>query len=358
MARSITRKRVFAKSNHSSGGGGGSTNIYNSDGSLTGSRTLFGNGHDLLFEGLSSFYIGQGLPANYIELNSNNGFFISGTEITLATIGTNGLNFVLDDITNIAKITTSLYPDGLFGVDNGGTVTIGDYYGDSNNTSVRIVDSTQIIELRSAAGNIFTLDGINELSTLVTQSFVVSTSISYPNGLLSVADSGIVSIGDFNGDHNNTNLSIDDTNRTVTINCDNFEIFSNVYSDGLIYADNTGVVLIGDGGGDIHGTQIKIDDGILTVTINAGALINCITASYQISGMLSIIDGTQGAGKVFTSDSGGTGSWQSISAASGWGTPTGTLNRAAINDSSTQATINHTLQALITDLKTKGYITA
>jgi hypothetical protein len=100
------------------GGGGSSVNIYNSDGTLTGDRTVDGAGGLLYFENLNEFLVDIGSghidlykdgPADengYLDINDGSGDILETDWSNLTTtIGHGAVNMVFDDIAD--KITTN-----------------------------------------------------------------------------------------------------------------------------------------------------------------------------------------------------------------------------------------------------------
>lgn len=98
------------------------------------------------------------------------------------------------------------------------------------------------------------------------------------------------------------------------------------------------------------GARITISDSGRVFAIDNTAhnmLVGINTVNYLFP--------TSNSSGVLTNNGSGTLTW---AASSGWGTPTGTLYRTALTDSSTQGQFNQALQALITDLKSKSILTS
>lgn len=127
-------------------------------------------------------------------------------------------------------------------------------------------------------------------------------------------------------------IQLTDTNQLSMAN------FSN--SNGL-------QVVLGDAGANINQTQLVIDDRISSFSFHTdgllgvhptGSLVNAFevnigTNTVLVNSNLKITDGTQGAGKVLTSDASGLSSWQTLTASS--------VGAATLNQADSVSTANN-----------------
>ena len=100
-----------------------------------------------------------------------------------------------------------------------------------------------------------------------------------------------------------------------------------VYASDMFFHiwDNTSSFIFGRDdpigyGGQYFAEWMRLKNGNLGIGINAPDAKLHVVGSTHLAGSIQIADGTQGAGKVLTSDANGQGTWQALPAApnTGW----------------------------------------
>jgi hypothetical protein len=189
-------------------GGGGGTNIYNSDGTLTGNRQLSGNNNNLTFSDLNVFKTTFGSNDIGLRLDFANGIYYLGSENPSFGV----------------KVNYGLGTNRVF---------LGDEAVDFNGTGFELNDILQFIQTANQ-GNVIglTLDFANDSYTLGDPlSFTGAKyfTIDNANGIIATGDN--VGVNGFKLDLNNsinqfgfisttnsTQLYIDDTNQIIKTN--------------------------------------------------------------------------------------------------------------------------------------------
>ena len=88
---------------------------------------------------------------------------------------------------------------------------------------------------------------------------------------------------------------------------------TNPYLSGLIQiTPSLGKVYIGDVDGYINATNIILNDFYSNITVSSSLGVTIQTDTTRLYSAVKIVDGTQGAGKVLTSDASGLASWQAV----------------------------------------------
>ncbi len=200
--------------------------------------------------------------------------------ILLETNGTpNGAQSILNLVAGTGmNITDNGLGDITF--DALGSMIIGDPVINGHINDILFID---------ASGNLAQNDFFRWIDSL--ESFIVA-STAYPDGLIqTLGTSGIVNLGDVQGDVNNTAIIIDDRNahqvitnlfgssnfilhgttNKISAKVSEFIVTGSTYSDGLLdINDTTGIVSVGDFGFDFNGVQMVINDQANTLFIGAG----------------------------------------------------------------------------------------
>ena len=97
--------------------------------------------------------------------------------------------------------------------------------------------------------------------------------------------------------------------------------------------------------------------GGITGTLSSQTdLVSALAGKQPLDGDLTSIAGLSGTSGFLKKTA--TDTWELATAASGWSTPTGTLNRSVLSDGSSQVEFNRALMTLITDLLSHGYLGA
>lgn len=315
MGKGLTRKKIVAKSNHSSGGGGG--NITGSGANQevtfwTSSSNISGYSR-FVFDG-TNVGIGIATPGGLLDVQGTNVFLQVDDGGQKVFFGVSDLSTYIQVAQN--QLDLNITNRSIFEIRDFST-SFGDINNSGNGTTFLLDDQSQTIVINSnLSGNaIFTLDG--SASTLNLR---VDTSI--------INQTSLWQAGDVSGINNTTFIIIDDSNEVISLNSSGHTLIK-VGNKRIADYDSINIIVsLGDLDTGGNNTTLLVNDSLKQVQIAAQAGVRVNTTSGVII----------------------------ISPLIGWGTPTGTLNRSAINDSSSQATINHTLQALITDLLSAGYL--
>lgn len=240
-----------------SGGGGGGVNIYNSDGTLTGNRTLSGANNDLNFADLNIFKTSVG--GNDIGLNIdfatqtyqlgdfnaiNNGNFIkvidqlSIIDLTTGIIPGQEINFLINSTNQYIKTRYQGNDIGLNLDFANSEYFLGNYSGNVNS-------HIEIISNQTFIGNNSTnlkIDNVNDE--------IVSKVNGSDNGIF-LGSAGTYRFGQFNFG-NSIFLELDDTSQTIKTQYQNNDIglkldFANTtYQFGQITGGNTTFLNIND----------------------------------------------------------------------------------------------------------------
>lgn len=244
---------------------------------LAGSGTPGGSSGALQYNNAGAF-------GGFGSFNGTDALNLTGISITSAGLTTTGIfqqsgdQATFDVAGSSFAVKTTLYTGyGLINVDNTGTVSIGDFFGDVNSTYVFLDDTAQTLEYKAVNGHTF-IGGV-----------FVSTA-AYSGGLFNVNNIGTFHIGDRVGDVNQTNINGDDSAQTIQYRAGNGHEFIggltfNAFAGGgtqYLTVDNSGVVGVsaGSGGGLTVGTT-AIASGTTTRILydNAGTL-----GEYTITG--------------------------------------------------------------------------
>lgn len=159
----------------------------------------------------------------------------------------------------------------LFLDNTNGLFSMGDTVGSVNSTNTIWDDNAQNIALN--ANNAISLT--TSLVGISTSQFVVSTP-TYPDGFFGVSD-GSIYMGDITGDNHQTYLQIDDISQLTTLFSNFTQMLSNNFPGGYFqYDDSLQKLSLMDFNGQINGTNIIIDDGQQGIDFNASNLYHFI----------------------------------------------------------------------------------
>ncbi len=290
--------------------GAGGSILLETDGTINGAQGLLnlvsGAGISLNDDGLGNITISSTVSA--VAIGDP---VIGGTPNEVLFIDAAGnladsADFLWTDVTKVFSL--SGFGNGTFIVDPTNQLyALGGYTGGGIGNALKIDNSLNpggnYIKLQGASGDRLLYDGNNNLykfgdidaqnnSTLLTiddgnqvitgfASTYQFNTASYTDGLIGILNSGIVNLGDANGDVNNTAIIIDDrtahqvitnlfgssnfilhgTTNKISAKASEFIVTGSLYPDGLLdINDTTGVVAIGDAIGDVNGTNIMLDD--------------------------------------------------------------------------------------------------
>ena len=284
---------------------GATKKLYLDGGGDTYLREVSTNNVELCVGGVSELILNQ--EAETLTLGNQNGLYIN-TQNYLYKFGDyDGLNnetFIeVDDsgeeITLTAGVisaiagTSQLYLDGtdswLFAPSN--SVYIGDPEGDGSGTLIEVNDDQYSIDL---SGNDVTVG--TEGAQLLTNSnnMTIKTMFDYGTsaGLSLDADVSVYKLGDFDGEKNETCLSVDDDAETIDLNA-NSGINALVNNIGLRIDGDNSRYYLGDNEGENLGTYLLVDDDIGVITHSAVKnKLNGITNLGPVSNVTLTIAGT------------------------------------------------------------------
>ena len=261
---------------------------------------------------------------------------VAGATGATGAIGNNGAtgatgasgNDGLNGATGITGPTGASGSNGLAGITgatgaaglNGATGVTG--VGATGATGVSGADgptgATGFLANGTAAGNTTYWDG--------TQWVLSSNNIYNNGGNVGIGTSGTVAKLDVNG---NARLSSGQLYLGVVGGVNSG--YSGIYSDGPFEDVKIAVFKSGSGTATNFGVNNTMDAVIVQGnTGNVGINNMAPTATLDVAGNVKIVDGTQGAGKVLTSDAAGLASWQTVAGGNGATGATGATGLAGI----------------------------
>ena len=266
--------------------GESSNNIYNSDGTLTGNRTLNGANNDLTFSDLNIFKTSVGGNDIGLKLDFANGEYSFGdlpnnTQLLLKNNGEFSVSYLGD------RVIEANSSEKIVG--------IGDMAETTNGTSFYVFDNNQVIKTRNQgndiglkldfANNVYELGQINGGNSTYLRIEDINKDVSIYNGNnYNGLSLNFVSKTYKFGEFSNTHIQIADVNQTIsTLNQDDeiglkLDFANRVYELGQITGNNA--------------TTLKIDDAAAFPVQVSGTNVTQTTSGYPSGKFLKIkVDG-------------------------------------------------------------------
>jgi hypothetical protein len=274
-------KQLCCKIEQCCEGGGSSTNIYNSDGTLTGNRTLNGDGLVLLFNNLQRFDIQGTNFASTLAIDDATGeFLVSANYIQIFTPD---IIFEINNISNILKtqyqqndiglkldfandryIIGNEGPNKPFLFIDGVTQNIQTIYNGNTNYGINLDYVNNIYELKSLNLNVTINDNLGTFTTLGIFCDSINNYYSFGNGFFADIATSNFQIADIN----NGNF----LEYNVGIGYLKTQYGGNDIGLKLDFANNQ--YWIGDEAGINSGSVIKVNDGSSQIQLLAGTVNN------------------------------------------------------------------------------------
>ena len=228
-------------------------------------------------------------------------------------------------------------------------------------TTISVINNTSSLAIDSGAGSTILTDG--------TRNLTFNTALT-----IAALSDGTRSLT-FDGTANTTVLT--DGTRSITMAAAGSISIADALSG--ITMDSTGLLLnvgsntleINNAGNVIVATATNgFEAAIVTTPLVRAVVSGNLTLQTQTAGndltistsTITVLLDDSATKPIVTAAAGmdvvATAGTITLTPATGWGTPTGTLLRAALSDASTATDVLQTLQALVTDLLTKGYLHA